>query len=112
MNLQRAWFAIALCALALGTWRSADDVGIKDLGRLTQGTSADLLRFRKDRTKRLQDFTTLEAVVSRGKLCRQREMLESLEAWRAFYKNSIVDFVAQAVAKQKMKAPVKSDSFL
>ena len=80
------------------------------LGRLTQGARANLLIFRKDRTKSLQDFTTLEAVVSRGKLCRQRELLESLEAWRAFYKNSVVDFVAQAVAKQKMEAPVKSES--
>jgi adenine deaminase len=112
VNLQRAWFAIALCALAHGTWRSADGVGIKDLGRLTQGAPADLLIFRQDSTKSLQDFTTLEAVVSRGKLCRQRDLLESLEAWRAFYENSVVDFVAQAVAKQKMKAPMKSDSFL
>jgi hypothetical protein len=39
-------------------------------------------------------------------------LIESLEAWRAFYENSVVDFVAQAVAKQKMKAPMKSDSFL
>ena len=96
----------------MGRWRSADGVELKDLGRLTQGAPADLLIFREDSTKSLQDFTTLEVVVSRGKLCRQRDLLESLRAWRAFYENSVVDFVAQAVAKQKVKAPMKSDSFL
>jgi hypothetical protein len=96
----------------MGSWRSPGGVESKDFGRFTQGALTDLLRFREDPPKRFAAFSTLETVVSRGKLCRQRDLLESAKAWRAFYEISDVNFVAQAVSKQKMKAPLKSDSFL
>jgi hypothetical protein len=99
--LEEAW--------AHATWRSADGVAIADLGRLTPGAPADLLVFRDDPTKDIAAFATLEAVVVRGHLYRHSDLIASLEAWRGFYENVVIDFVAQAVAKRRMKGALSGD---
>ena len=43
-------------------------------------------------------------------LYRHSDLMTNLDAWRGFYENVVIDFVAQAVAKRRMKAAVVHES--
>jgi hypothetical protein len=71
----------------------------KGFGRFTQGALTAPVDIPKNSGKRLEAFSTLETFVSRGKLCRESNVLERLKTRRSFYVTWIVDFVAQTVAE-------------
>lgn len=96
-------------ALADATWRGADGVGDPALGGLAPGAPADLLVFREDPTRDLDALDSLEAVAVRGRLYRRADLERSVEEWRAWYANPLVDFVARTVARRRLKAAVLSD---
>lgn len=94
---------------AYATFRSARDLGVKNLGRLVAGAPADLLIFEHDPTTDLDRLSTLVAVVQDGRLYWVSDLRAAVERFLAFYRHWLVDAVAVRVSRLLLNQSVKRD---
>ena len=94
---------------AYATWRGAIETGIERLGHIEEGAPADFLIFAKDPTRSLDALDSLHAVVSGGRLYRQSDLRESIEAYRSFYRRWIVDQLSVRMATARLADTITSE---
>ncbi len=85
---------------AYGTRRAGNDFSVPWLGYIREGAPADLLVFEKDPTQDLANLGTLRAVVRDGKLYPVEDLDQAIEAYQAYYKRPLVDFVSVNLTKR------------
>jgi imidazolonepropionase-like amidohydrolase len=86
----------------LATADAADRLGAAGLGRLEAGALADLLLFRRDPTERIENLSSLEAVVVAGKLYRVGDLQGALQANQAFFASALIKPLAHRGAERAL----------
>jgi imidazolonepropionase-like amidohydrolase len=87
----------------LATADAADRLGVSALGRLQNGAPADILLFRRDPTERLENLSSLEAVIAAGKLYRVSELKRAVQANQAYFASPLIKPLAKRGAKRAIE---------
>ena len=87
----------------LATADAADRLGEGALGRLQNGAPADILLFRRDPTERLENLSSLEAVIAAGKLYRVSELNRAVQANQAYFASPLIKPLAKSGAKRAIE---------
>jgi hypothetical protein len=86
----------------LATADSGDRPGISGLGRLQDGTPADILLFRRDPTATLENLSSLEAVIAAGKLYRVADLQRAITANQAYFASPLIKPIAHRAAERAL----------
>jgi cytosine/adenosine deaminase-related metal-dependent hydrolase len=87
----------------LATADAGDRLGISGLGRLQDGTPADILLFRRDPTATLENLSSLEAVITAGKLYRVADLQRAITANQAYFASPLIKPIAHRAAERALE---------
>jgi len=88
---EEAWVA--------GTRAAGESLGIAKLGTLEEGAPADLLIFRQDPTQDLMALTSLEAVVSQGRLYPAGHLTGFVLEYARYVQGAVYDRLSMVAAR-------------
>jgi imidazolonepropionase-like amidohydrolase len=86
----------------LATAEAGERLGVSGLGRLQAGAPADILLFRRDPTATLENFSSLEAVITAGKLYRVADLQRAIEANQAYFASPLIKPIAHRGAERAL----------
>jgi imidazolonepropionase-like amidohydrolase len=86
----------------LATRKAGERLGVKGLGCVEIGAPADILLFRHDPTKNLDDLASLEAVITAGRLYRVADLETALQSSTAYFNSPLIKPLARRGAKQAL----------
>ena len=86
----------------LATQGAGERLGVDGLGLLRAGAPADILLFRHDPTKSLDHLSSLEAVVTAGRLYRVSDLRRAIEASRAYFASPLIKTLARRGAERAL----------
>lgn len=92
---EEAWVA--------ATSAAGESLRVPKLGTVQEGALADLLIFREDPTHDLAALSTLEAVVTAGRLYPKDMLDQALARWRAHFEGAFYDSVSMTIARSIMR---------
>ena len=94
----------------MATVQAGQSLGVAQLGSIAQGAPADFLIFRKDPTKDLGVFDSLEAVVAQGRLYTKADIDAKLAEYRARYEGFIFDRLSIELGKIALRKAIVVDA--
>jgi hypothetical protein len=83
---------------AIGTSESGRSLGLAQLGTIVPGAPADLLIFARDPTMDLDALSSLQAVVSRGRLYTKEDLDAKVAAYQSHYAGLVFDGLSTVLA--------------
>jgi Amidohydrolase family len=83
---------------AIGTSQSGRSLGLAQLGTIAPGAPADLLIFARDPTTDLDAMSSLQAVVSRGRLYTKEDLDAKVAAYQSHYAGLAFDSLSTVLA--------------
>jgi cytosine/adenosine deaminase-related metal-dependent hydrolase len=86
----------------LATQGAGERLGVNGLGWLQAGAPADILLFRRDPTENLDHLSSLEAVVTAGRLYRTSDLHQALQASSAYFASPLIRPLAQRGAERAL----------
>jgi cytosine/adenosine deaminase-related metal-dependent hydrolase len=86
----------------LATSQAGDRLGLRGLGRLETGAPADILLFRRDPTKTMDNLSSLEAVIAAGRLYRIADLDHALRSSQAYFASPLIRPLAQRGAERAL----------
>lgn len=95
-------------AWRIATHQNGDFLDLPDLGRLDPGAPADLLVFREDPTRDLSALSSLQAVISRGRLYPRPSLDDWLARYESYARGAIFDRVSVALVR-RLLAPIREE---
>jgi hypothetical protein len=87
----------------LATRKAGERLGMEGLGRVETGAPADILLFRQDPTKNLDNLASMEAVITAGRLYRVGELEKGLQSSTAYFNSPLIKPLARRGAKQALE---------
>lgn len=91
----------------IATIEANENLKNTDSFRIEKGSSPDLLVFRKDPTKNLENLTSLYAVISRGKLYRKKDLDLLVQAHRNRFSNVVYENVSLFLGRIALEKQTK-----
>lgn len=86
----------------IATHDAGKRLGIDGLGTLQLGAPADILLFRRDPTKAIDNLSSLEAVVTAGRLYRISDVKRVVEANQAYFASPLIKRLARRGAEHAL----------
>jgi len=86
----------------LATQGAGERLGVHGLGRLQAGAPADILLFRHDPTASLDHLSSLEAVITAGRLYRVSDLRQALRASSAYFASPLIKTLARRGAERAL----------
>ena len=86
----------------LATQGAGERLGLEGLGRLQAGAPADILLFRRDPTRSLDHLSSLEAVVTAGRLYRVSDLRQALGKSSAYFGSPLIKTLARRGAERAL----------
>jgi imidazolonepropionase-like amidohydrolase len=86
----------------LATRDAGDRLGIRGLGRIEPDAPADILLFRRDPTQTIGNLSSLEAVVTAGKLYRITDLDRALRSSQAYFASPLIKPLARRGAERAL----------
>jgi imidazolonepropionase-like amidohydrolase len=86
----------------LATRDAGDRLGVRGLGRVEADAPADILLFRRDPTISLRNLSSLEAVVTAGKLYRVADLAQAQQASQAYFASPLIKPLARRGAERAL----------
>jgi imidazolonepropionase-like amidohydrolase len=86
----------------LATQDAGERLGVDGLGQLKAGAPADILLFRRDPTETLEHLSSLEAVVSAGRLYRVADLKRAAEDQAAYFCSPLIKPLARRGAERAL----------
>jgi hypothetical protein len=94
ISLEQVW--------KLATRDAGERLGVRKLGRVEPGAPADILLFRRDPTQALDHLSSLEAVVSGGRLYRIADLKAALRSNQAYFASPLIKPLARRGAERAL----------
>jgi imidazolonepropionase-like amidohydrolase len=91
----------------LATQDAGERLGVGGLGRLRAGAPADILLFRRDPTETLEHLSSLEAVVSAGRLYRVADLKAAMQEQAAYFASPLIRPLARRGAERALASAIR-----
>jgi hypothetical protein len=86
----------------LATENAGERLGVQGLGQLKAGAPADILLFRRDPTEKLEHLSSLEAVITAGRLYRVADLKRAVEDQAAYFASPLIRPLARRGAERAL----------
>ena len=86
----------------LATHDAGERLGVSGLGRVEAGAPADILLYRRDPTQAIDHLSTLEAVVTAGRLYRVADLQAALQSSKAYFASPLIRPLAHRGAERAL----------
>jgi imidazolonepropionase-like amidohydrolase len=86
----------------LATQGAGERLGLDGLGQLRPGAPADILLFRRDPTATLDHLSSLEAVVTAGRLYRVGDLQRALQTTASYFASPLISALARRGAERAL----------